>query len=320
MVKNILMFADPGVDDAIAIMYAVLHPNINVVGIVSGYGNVEVETTTRNILALLNMLEVDIPVYGGANQPASDVYVEFYPEVHGTEGLGKFEPEGLGYQLTNFTDLYAVFDKHEDVSIVDIGRNTGLMIAYMLGKQKMEKAKECYLMGGAFLVPGNVTPAAEANFYADPVASKFVFENIKSHVFPLDATGKALVTPEMIGYLADWSPFERIREPLREMFTYYAEVYQTFIPGIDGALIHDLLPMMFLTDPDMLTMVEREIFIETSTGPARGASIADFRPNYGITPDDLEEEYPKHLIAMDIDYERFYYLFMNVFMNLPVNG
>ncbi|TMW72974.1 nucleoside hydrolase [Alteribacter natronophilus] len=315
MPRNVLMFADPGVDDAIALIYALLHPDINVVGIVSGYGNVEVEVTTRNIYAILNMLDMDVPVFGGANQPASDVYVEFYPEVHGVGGLGQFEPEGIGFQLTNFTDLYEVFDRYEGVAIVDVGRNTGLMLAYMLGKQKMEKATDCFLMGGAFLTPGNVTPAAEANFYGDPVASKFVFENIRSHVFPLDATEKALVTQEMIGYLAEWSPIERLRGPLQEMFTFYAEKYQEFVPGIQGAYIHDLLPLMYLTNPELFTMIEREIFIETSTGPARGASIADFRPNYGIAAAEAEEEHLRHKIAMDMDYEGFYYLFMNVFMN-----
>lgn len=218
--KNVLIFSDPGVDDAIALMYAILHPGINVVGIVSGYGNVEVEITTRNIKTILNIMRVDIPIYGGPNQPASDVYVKFYPEIHGVHGLGDYEPEGLGFQLTNFTNLYEVFDSFEDVHVVDMGRNTGLMISYMLGKQEMEKAVAYYVMGGAFQVPGNVTPAAEANFYADPVSTKFLFENLNTYIFPLDATGKTLVTPEMINNIVTHTPVENIKEPLTLMFRF----------------------------------------------------------------------------------------------------
>ncbi|WP_096435666.1 nucleoside hydrolase [Alteribacter populi] len=318
--KNVLLFADPGVDDAFAIMYSVLHPDINVVGIVAGYGNIEVEIATRNIATILNILDVDIPIYGGANQPVSDVYVEFYPEIHGVEGLGDFEPEGLGYQLTNFTDLYEVFDLYDDVSVVEIGRNTGLMVAYMLGKQKMEQVKDYYIMGGAFLVPGNVTPAAEANFYGDPVASKFVFENIETHVFPLDVTGEALVSPEMIDYIIENSPVESIKEPIQLMFSFYNEVYQEFIPGLNGALIHDIVPLMYLTNPEMFTMIEREVYIETSTGPGRGESIADFRPNYGLIPEEEkpEEAEKKQLIALEMDYSEFFRLFLETFVrDLP---
>ncbi|WP_158736052.1 nucleoside hydrolase [Alteribacillus sp. YIM 98480] len=317
--KNVLLFADPGVDDAFAIIYSVLHPDINVVGIVAGYGNVEVEIATRNIATILNLLEVDIPIYGGANQPVSDVYVEFYPEIHGVEGLGDFEPEGLGYQLTNFTDLYEVFDKYEDISVVGIGRNTGLMISYMLGKQKMEQAKNYFIMGGAFLTPGNITPAAEANFYGDPVAAKFVFENLKTRVFPLNVTNSAYVTPEMIDYIITYSPLEKLKQPLQLMYNFYYEAYQEFIPGLNGALFHDLLPFMYITNPEMFSFVEREIYIETSSGPGRGASIADFRPRYEPSPAaGGEEEEIKHKIALQMDYNKFFRLFLETFIqNLP---
>ncbi|SDI37762.1 purine nucleosidase [Alteribacillus persepolensis] len=311
--KNVLLFADPGVDDAFAIMYAVLHPDINLIGIVAGYGNVEVETATRNIETILHLLDADIPVFGGANQPASDVYVEFYPEIHGIEGLGDYEPEGLGYQLTNFTDVYQLFDQYEDITIVEVGRNTGLMVGYMLGKQKMEQATDCFLMGGAFLTPGNITPAAEANFYGDPVAAKFVFENIYSHVFPLDVTEKALVTPEMIQYITAYTPLTRIREPIQLMYRFYQNVYQQFIPGLHGALIHDLMPLMYVTNPDMFRFVHREVYIETSTGPGRGASIADFRPSYETMKEEAADAI-KHMIALEADYKAFFHQFLNTFV------
>ncbi len=36
----------------------------------------------------------------------------------------------------------------------------------------MKYVKEYYIMGGAFLMPGNVTPVAEANFHGDLMASQ----------------------------------------------------------------------------------------------------------------------------------------------------
>jgi inosine-uridine nucleoside N-ribohydrolase len=68
--KNIILDVDTGTDDAIAIMLAALHPEINLVACTTVNGNVELEHTTDNTLRVLDHIGTSqIPVYPGMSRP-----------------------------------------------------------------------------------------------------------------------------------------------------------------------------------------------------------------------------------------------------------
>ena len=65
-------FWETGIDDSLAIMYGIMHPDIDIVGVVTGYGNVTQEKATSNAAYLLQMAgREDIPVINGAKIPLS---------------------------------------------------------------------------------------------------------------------------------------------------------------------------------------------------------------------------------------------------------
>ena len=77
-------------------MYGLLHPDIDIVGVVTGYGNVTQEKATSNAAYLLQMAgREDIPVINGAKIPLSGDITTYYPEIHGTDGLGPIKPQKL---------------------------------------------------------------------------------------------------------------------------------------------------------------------------------------------------------------------------------
>ncbi|MEH7325626.1 nucleoside hydrolase [Cytobacillus firmus] len=198
-----------------------------------------------------------------------------------------------------------------DLVIVGVGRQTDLALPLILyGKDAYKDVNAFYLMGGAFLVPGNVTPEAEANFYADPIAADSVLEKEKNiYLFPLNVTNKAIIRPETINFIANntQSPFKDLIKPA---YDYYYEAYQKLVPGIQGAPLHDVLVLSVLTNPDLVKYVKRRVRIE-QFGKAKGKSIADFRPK-------PEQEVPETLddnIAMELDVERFVIDFMEVFLS-----
>lgn len=85
--KKVLLFGDPGIDDYLAIIYGLLHPEI--VRIVTIYGNVTKEQTTRNALYLLQLAgRTDISVISGASLSFLNGFTAYYPEIHGAEGFG----------------------------------------------------------------------------------------------------------------------------------------------------------------------------------------------------------------------------------------
>ncbi|GAA0329069.1 nucleoside hydrolase [Bacillus carboniphilus] len=312
--KKLLIFLDPGIDDSLALMYALSQPEFEVVGIVSSYGNVTKEQAIHNTAYLLDLAGIkDVPIIAGVTGPLSGEAVSFYPEIHGEEGLGPIKPPPEQYQDVEIYDINKIrelIEEHGDsLTIVNLGRLTDLAVLYILyGPEFVNQVKEIYIMGGAFLVPGNVTPAAEANFYGDPIAADLVMEKGRNiTIFPLNVTSKALLTPDLVDFLAEnsRSPYASLFEPI---FDYYFKAYQKLVPGIQGAPIHDLLVLSALVNPEMVKVLKRRVRVELG-GDFKGASEADFRPK----PEEQPEE-TLDTIAMEMDYQAFIFDVIEIFL------
>ncbi|WP_201715677.1 nucleoside hydrolase [Rossellomorea arthrocnemi] len=304
--KNIILFADPGIDDTLAIMYALLNPEIKVLGIVSSYGNVDKEQATDNIAYLLKLAgRTDIPIIGGANSPSSGKIPTYYPEIHGQEGLGPIRPpENFSGELTNFSKIYTIIEENDDVTIVDVGRNTSLASLYLLGENIAKEVNEFYIMGGAFLVPGNVTASAEANFYGDPIASELIVKNLDNlYIAPLNVTNKAIVTLEHIKIIQQMTDNPLV-EIIDDIMKYYIDAYTKLVPGINGAPLHDVVTLSLMVNPDMGKTIRRDVEVLTS-GSGQGTSIADFRVSSKPAEKNIN-------IYLEFDYQLFLEDFIKV--------
>lgn len=310
---KILLFADPGIDDSLAIIYALLHPEIEVMGIVTGYGNVSVFDATRNSAYLLELAgRSDIPVIRGSSQPLSGTPTTFYPEIHGPQGLGPIiPPTDFIADVSPFELMFEIIENHiEDIVIVDVGRQTTLAFAFNLRPELMEQVKEVYLMGGAFMVPGNVTDVAEANFWGDPIATSVILNKArKVYITPLNVTNRAIVTRDIATYIFNHtnSPYKTL---IPEVTNYYATFYDQVMPGIDGSPVHDVFTLYYLLNKGNTYTVKRDVRVAIVDGN-RGQSIADFRMVY-------KEPEREHYIAMDFDYNHFIKDFISV--NLADGG
>ncbi len=280
IMKKVLFLGDPGIDDSLAIMYGLLHPEIEIVGIVTGYGNVTQEQATSNAAYLMQLAgREDIPIINGAKMPLSGEFTTYYPEIHGAEGLGPIRPpKTIQPNIKSFCTIFDIIERYKkEVIIVDAGRSTSLATAFILGKDVMQNVKEYYCMGGAFLIPGNVTPVAEANFHGDPLASNLVMQHAKNvTLIPLNVTSESLITPETVKYIKKHSKtgFSNLIEPI---FEYYYKAYKKINPKISGSPIHDVVTMMAVVNPSMIEYVYRKVDVDLE-GSAMGESIADFRP------------------------------------------
>ncbi|GGB35817.1 nucleoside hydrolase [Virgibacillus dakarensis] len=281
---KIILFADTGIDDTIALTYALKNPEIDLIGVVSGYGNVDREKTFRNVEYLLELAgRTDIPVIAGATRPLSGEEPVFFPEVHGIEGLGPIDPpipEERYANRTNFSKLFQLIkENRNEVIIVNVGRCTSLAIAHYLSPEVMEDVKATYVMGGAFLEPGNASEVAEANFFGDPIAADYVCQNLVNlTIVPLNVTKNAILTPGIVNLIdtrAD-SPLEKIIKPILD---FYYEYYQQRDPSITGTPQHDLAALMAALDINGLYgYKKREVRVRHKGDIAYGESIADFRP------------------------------------------
>lgn len=306
MVKKVLFFSDFGIDDNIAVIYAFFNQEIEIVGVVADYGNVSKRDALRNAAYIQELTGIrDLPVFAGAELPLTGESPQFYPEVHGLEGLGPIVPElDVDYTLENFHGIKDVIEKNpNEIIIVNVGRLSSLAAAFILYPGTMEKVKEFYIMGGTFNEPGNVTPVAEANFFGDPYAANIVLNQAvgKVKIIPLNVTSGSIVTPALISELdAHYQTTGNVvGKIIKPMYDYYFEFYKKRTPSLTGAPLHDVLALWAVINEQHITYRDIPVKIVVNVGEAFGQSIGDFRNS------NDKADFPVHTVAVNFLYPEF---------------
>ncbi len=316
--KNVLVFSDFGIDDFVAVIYAYFNEEVEIVGVVADYGNVSKSTAVRNAAYFQKVTgREDIPVFGGAEIPLTGRNPQLYPDIHGIGGLGPLTPEIdiANDPFENFDEIKKIIEKYEgNLTILNLGRLSSLATAFILYPSWMAKITDFYIMGGAFTVPGNVTPVAEANFYGDPYATNIIIEFAPKqlHIIPLDVTQYALITPEMINRLDHFyqSVNSDVGLLVKPMVDYYYQFYKERDPTIRGSPLHDVLTMWAIQEDSIIDYAEIPTTIVVNTGDAFGESIGDFRK--------IEDKanYPHHKVATQFYYPKFIDSFFRIMTNV----
>ena len=280
----IILDGDPGHDDAIAWMLANASPLLDIRAVTSVCGNQTIEKTTYNALRIMTLIGLPAPMARGRTGPlVSEPIVA--PTVHGKSGLdGPDLPEPAFEPLEmSAVELMAkvLSESAEPVTLVPTGPLTNVAALLLAHPELKSKIREISLMGGG-IHHGNWTPAAEFNILVDPEAADLVFRSgIPIIMAGLDVTEQALVFPE---------DFERIRALGNPVATVVAEWLDFFYgfhraKGYPGAPVHDAVAVAALIAPEILTIEELYVEVETQGDYCRGATVAayyrlhDHKPN-----------------------------------------
>ncbi|MER5172387.1 nucleoside hydrolase [Thioclava kandeliae] len=269
---KMIIDTDPGVDDAMAILYAAAHPGIELLGLTTVFGNVTVEQATRNALHLVERAGLDIPVAQGAFKPLVNGPIEPSQHVHGPEGFGDITDITVSRKaISESAPEFLVRMAREyrgELVLCPVGPITNIAHAIALDPGFAGNLAEIVFMGGALDVPGNVSPVAEANTYHDPHALDVVVQSgAKIRMVGLDVTNKVLLDA------ADFAALEGINPThgafLREMSHFYLEFYKS--RGQIGCGLHDPLTLMSAVMPDLLGLTVTPLAV-TLEGPEAGAT------------------------------------------------
>ena len=302
MPTKIILDTDPGIDDALAIILAINSPEIELMGITTTYGNVEIEKAVRNTFRILNFLgRLDVPVYKGAYKP---IIEEPHPieAIHGSDGLGDVDIPAVDAELAGDAVEFMVETVERyphEVTIVSIGPLTNLALAILIEPEFSNKVGKIISMGGAFgLTPygyGNDTPVAEFNIYSDPEAAKVVYDSgAEVYAIGLDVTNnpKAMISPE---------ERENIRVEGGRVGKLFYEMTRRLSKVSRGVHLHDPVAVSYAIDREIFSFKKYRVTIELEGRYTRGQTILDRR-----------EELPKFLrgtpniyVAYDIDEEAF---------------
>ncbi|RKP46410.1 nucleoside hydrolase [Trinickia fusca] len=267
---KVIYDTDPGVDDAMALVFQALHGDIELLGITSVFGNATVETTTRNACYLAARFAPGVPVARGAQAPLKRTAPEPLGWIHGDDGLGN-----LGVSATLDGEARAALDARPahrfivdtvraypgEVTLIAVGPLTNLALALAEDPQVATLVKQVVVMGGAFGtdgIHGNVTPAAEANMLGDPDAADIVFgASWPVAIVGLDVTQKTIMTTDYLAAIRD-----RGGEAGRFVWdvSRHYEDFHRASAELDGIYVHDSSAVAYVLAPHLYT---------TRSGPVR---------------------------------------------------
>ncbi len=277
---KVIFDTDPGVDDAMALYYALAHPDIEVVGITTTFGNVFVEQATRNALYLSALAGRNIPVAQGAAKPMFK-QAEPPPDfIHGADGLGNL-PHRLPVAQQADTRTAAQFIVETarqypgQITLVAVGPLGNLAAALQLDPELPTLVREVILMGGTVIESGNVSPVAEANIWNDPHAADMVFTaGWPLTMVGLDVTHQVIVPLTLFKRIADHH-LHRATEALLHAVKFYSAFYSQHDPEVGrvvGCYGHDVLAFVVLTHPELFTLQTGRVRVAVD-GLAQGQTM-----------------------------------------------
>jgi purine nucleosidase len=298
--RKIIIDCDPGVDDALALVFAHGHPGLQLRGITTVAGNVGLDATTANALRIRDFVGMpQVPVTPGCPRPLVRPPLHAR-HVHGDSGLGAASlpatPSGPadGHAVDYLAGATAT--EPGEITLIAIGPLTNIALALRRYPQLASQVGNFVLMGGS-AGRGNTTPAAEFNIVADPEAAAIVFgAGWPVTMIGLDVTLQAPVTAAVrdrmrgLGRLAD--------DLLLPILSGYRRSSRR--PGpepADGPAVHDVCAVAQVAAPGVITCVPARVEVETAGRWTAGMTAIDFT----AAPGDCNAQ-----VAVAIDAEGFW--------------
>jgi purine nucleosidase len=169
---RLLIDTDTASDDAVALLLALLTPDVEVDAITVVAGNVEVEQGVQNALYTVELAGKSTPVYAGRTGTT-----HFGHAVHGDDGMGDIGLPLRGREPAPGDAVDAlerlVRAAPGEYTLVTLGPLTN--VAALVERGVASLLRDVVVMGGTSDDVGNVAPHAEYNVWADPAAAATVF-------------------------------------------------------------------------------------------------------------------------------------------------
>ncbi|MHC0552596.1 nucleoside hydrolase [Salinicoccus sp. CNSTN-B1] len=310
--RKVILDCDPGHDDAISIIIAAsAKSSLDILGITTVAGNVEVDKNTINALKVKGLLKIDVPVIQGAARPLVKES-EIATEIHGESGMdGPVLPEPDSQKEEGHAVDFIINQvKKADgkVTLVPTGPLTNIAMALIKAPEIKSDIEEIVLMGGGTF--GNWTPSAEFNIYVDAEAAKVVFDSgILVTMFGLDVTHQVIATDEIQKRLAVIdNPTAKF---VSELLIFFGDMYKEHF-GMSGGPIHDACTTMYLLDADLFTFKHVHADVETKGELTYGETVVDL---LGVTGKPANTKF-----AYEVDQEKFWNLFETILKSYGEEG
>jgi purine nucleosidase len=295
---------DPGIDDAMAIFYAVGRPGITLEALTTTFGNTDTAIATANALRVLELLgRPDIPVAKGVGRSFIHPYVRRADHVHGSNAIGDIELAEPKIRAIDehASDLIIRMAKENpgEITLCPVGPVTNVALAMVKAPEIAKLLRKIVIMGSTIFHPGIHGPAApmvDANFANDPEAAHIVLRSgADITLVGMDVTMTTMFTSDMLDEVAREG--DEAAKTLMRMTEFYVKAYRSMYPGIEGCGLHDPLAVAVAEDSSLARTERMFVDVALHGEFTRGQTIADRRRTaIGLQNAD---------VCMDIDRTRF---------------
>ncbi len=298
---SMILDVDTGVDDAFAILFAALHPQINLLGITCVDGNTNVDQVVVNTLKTLDAAGAgDIPVARGATRPLIEIphYAEY---VHGEDGMGDLgiAPSARTVDSRSAVELLRdlIEDSLDPVVLVPMAPLTNIALFLRAFPESAKKLDRIVLMGGS-ASGGNATASAEFNIWHDPEAAAIVFQSgVPITMYGLDVFMRPTVTDVQAA---------RLKASDSKSAQFAGSLIAAFIDRLKSSpvTLGDYGAVATAICPELFTIELFDVVVDTSTGPGRGATLCDRRSPFLLELENLAAvDCTKVGVVLDLDVE-----------------
>ncbi|MCX3060199.1 nucleoside hydrolase [Streptomyces beihaiensis] len=324
MPAPIVLDSDPGIDDAVALQYLLGTGLWDLRAYTTVGGNVPAAQTFRNGRALARAFGIDrdVPVHRGAGRPLTRLPYAAAGEFHGPAGLGAEElSDSTAPEQTESSAqaMLRLSREHEgELTVCATGPLTNVALALSEDPGFARRVKRLVFMGGAAEVPGNITPVAEFNAWADPDAADLVVSSgIPYTMVGLDATHGWRFHAEDLRTLEEAGQGMALTSRL---MSWYLNAYDP----ASGCPLHDPLAVGVCADESFVTAADGTVVVETASELTRGKTVfipydADYpRPYYSESPLVSARTEHRGRIALGTGPRDFAKDFVNTLLKRPV--
>ena len=276
MPQKVVLLADPGIDGAFAVALAVHDPHLEVLGLAATAGNVSADQATRNVHILIEMLDPPRWPRLGAALPAT--YETDATALHGRGGLGgeDFPCAELHHPHSSdklLGDLVRQYPK--EVTVVLMGPSTVFARALDRDPELVQMVERLVILGGTRHEAGDASAVAEFHFFLDPLSERQALRcGAPITLLPLDVTRKLIFSPSDLlnlpGVQSKATQFLRRIAP-------HGIGTSAGLFGIEGVYLQDVLGIVAVAQPGLLTTKPIYVDVETRGELTRGMTIFDTR-------------------------------------------
>ncbi len=282
MKYKLIIDADPGIGDAVAIMTALLDPRVDLVALTATEGMVSAKQANCNLELLVSSLDLDkLPRIGWSHTPLlpNDEHSLPLTQLNGPDGLGDLQiPCPLPHHRLESAKAMVELVKQfpNEITLICLGPLTNIAMAHELYPDFLLKLNKIIILGGTLDTPGDATPTSEFNVYSNPAAARLVLRSSATKILiPLEVQHKISLT---------FSEFNRIKfndslpghKLVQQMLTYALKSHRQYL-GEEGIHLREITALAYLIRPDLFQTEGMAVDVETTGEITRGMTIFDRR-------------------------------------------